>query len=388
MGLQQRRQRVLRRNGVVWSPNLESFSMKSNRTENLRVVFAIAGKDVVDAIKNKSILSQLFTLAFIIVLYKFLPSFENGDGLPQLALYDAGSSRLMADMEDSAAFDLVMMDSQTDMEAYVEDRDTVVLGLVLPTYFDSWLDSGEGIDLEGYVVHWASDSEVTETRTYFERTLSDLAGAPIQIRTDGNIVFSKPDSRGLAFLTSLSAVLVIVIAGVFIVPLLMLEEKQSKTLDALLVSPANPGLIVLGKASSGSIYCLIAAGAALALNHTLVTQWGLAILTAFCGVFFSVSLGLLLGSIFEVRQQLTLWGFVLINVFCIPLFLSLMEDILPAGVMRVVQWMPTVGLMKLFRVSFSNRAPMSILGPELALVLGSTGIILTAVIWVMRRSDR
>jgi hypothetical protein len=362
--------------------------MKSRVTRSLRVIFAIAGKDIVDAIKNKSILSQLFTLAFIIVLYKFLPSFENGDVLPKLVLYDAGSSRLVADMEDSAVFDLVMMDSQAGMEAYVEDRDTVVLGMVLPSNFDSWLDSGGGIELEGYIVHWASDAEVEETRTFFGRALSDLTGVPIQIHTDGNIVFTKPDSRGLAFLASLSVVLVTVIAGVFIVPLLMLEEKQSKTLDALLVSPANPGLIVLGKALSGSIYCLIAAGAALALNHTLVTQWGLATLTAFCGVFFSVSLGLLLGSIFEVKQQLTLWGFVLINVFCIPLFLSLMEDILPAGVMMVIHGMPTVGLMQLFSVSFSNHAPMSILGPELVLVLGSTGIILTAVIWVMRRSDR
>jgi ABC-type Na+ efflux pump permease subunit len=362
--------------------------MKSRVKRNLRVVFAIAGKDMVDAIKNKSILSQLFTLAFIIVLYKFLPSFENGDVLPKLALYDAGASKLVAGMEDSAAFDLVMTDSQAGMEAYVEDRDSVVLGLVIPSDFDFWVNSDERIELDGYVVHWASDSEVTETRNFFEGQLSDLIGAPIQIRVDGNIVYTRPDSRGLSFLVSLSAVLVMVIAGVFIVPLLMLEEKQSKTLDALLVSPADPGLIVLGKAFSGSIYCLIAAGVVLALNHTLVTQWGLAILTVVCGVFFSVSLGLLLGGIFEVKQQLTLWGFVLLNVFCIPLFLSMMEDILPAGVMMGIHAIPTVGLMKLFRVSFSNSAPMSILGPNLALVVGSTGFVLAAVIWVMRRSDR
>jgi ABC-type Na+ efflux pump permease subunit len=177
------------------------------------------------------------------------------------------------------------------------------------------------------------------------------------------------------------------IAGVFIVPLLMLEEKQSKTLDALLVSPADPGLVVLGKALSGSLYCLIAVGAVLALNHTLVTQWGFALLTAFCGVLFSVSLGLLLGSIFEVKQQLTIWGFVALNVLAIPLFLSLMDDILPDGVMTVIHWIPTVALMKLFRVSFSNSASLSVFGRELSLVLGSIGIILAAVIWVVRRSD-
>ncbi len=355
---------------------------------NLRVVFAIAGKDIIDAIKNKSILSQLFTLAFIIVCYKFLPSFEKGDALPRVALYDAGGSEWVAEMEDNPAFDLIVTTSQAATEAYVEDWDTVVLGLVLPVDFDAQISSGYGIELEGYVVHWAGESEIAEIRTFFEGALSELAGAPIQIDVDGNVVYTRPDSRGLGFLVSLSAVLVMVVAGVFIVPLLMLEEKQSKTLDALLVSPADPGLVVLGKALSGSIYCLIAAGAALALNHSLVTQWGFALLAVICGVFLSVSLGLLFGSIFEVKQQLTLWGFVLIIVLCLPMFLSVMDNVIPAGVMTVIYLIPTVALTKIFRVSFSNSASFSVFGPDLAIVLGGTVLALAAVVWIMRRSDR
>lgn len=362
--------------------------MVSKVQRNVRVILAIAGKDVVDAIKNKSILSQVFTVAFIVVLYRFLPAFNNGDALPRLAIYDAGSSQLVVDMENSTTFDLVETSSQSAMEAYLEDMDIVVLGLVFPPELDRQINAGEAIQLEGYVVHWASEREITEATDFFEAEIEKLAGRSIRIHTDGNIVYSIPDSRGLSFLVSLSGVLALVIAGAFIVPLLVLEEKQNKTLDALLVSPADPGLVVLGKALSGSIYCMIAAAAVLILNHALVTQWAIAILAAFSGVLFAVSLGLLLGSVFEVKQQLTLWGFLLINILGIPMFLSMMDDIIPAGVMTVIDLIPTVALTKIFRVSFSNNTSLAVFGPELAVVLGSTVLVLAAVTWVVRCSDR
>jgi ABC-2 type transport system permease protein len=362
--------------------------MKSKVQRSIRVILAIASKDIVDAIKNKSILSQIFTVAFIIVLYRFLPTFDSGDALPRLVLYDAGSSKWVAELEGSAAFDLVVTDSKASMKAYVEDMDTVVLGMVLPSDFDAWNSNGQEIKLDGYIVHWASDRKIAEVRSFFEEKVKEVIGSPVRIDTEGNIVYSIPDSRGLSFLVSLSAVLVLVIAGIFIVPILMLEEKQNKTLDALLVSPADPILIVLGKALSGSFYCLIAAAAVLLLNHSLVTQWWLAILATLCGVLFFVSVGLYLGTILEIKQQLTLWGFVLIGVFSLPMFLSMMEDIIPAGIMTMIHLIPTVALAKIFRISFSDHISFGVLGPEAAIVMASIVLVLAGEIWMIRRSDR
>jgi ABC-2 type transport system permease protein len=354
----------------------------------MRVVLAIAAKDITDAFKNKSILSQIITLAFIIVLYRFLPLFSNGDALPRLALYDAANSHLVADLRESTEFDLVETTSQTALEDYVEDRDTVVLGLVLPPGLDARFDAGEGIDLEGYVVHWASASQIAKVKSFFEEELSELAGFPVRIHMEGNIVYVKPDSRGLGFLASLSAVLVLVIGGVFIVPLLMLEEKQNRTLDALLVSPADAVLVVVGKALSGAFYCLLAVAVVLALYRGLIVHWGLALLATVSGMLFAVGVGLLLGSLFEIKQQLTLWGFVMVNILGIPLFLSLMDELLPTGIVAILRVIPTVALMKVIRVSFSSQASLAIFGPELAIVLGSALLILAAVAYIVRKADR
>lgn len=355
---------------------------------NFRIILAIAWKDLVDAVKNKSIFSQLLTVAFIIVLYRLLPTFESGDALPRLVLYDAGSSQWVAELEERTAFDLVVRDSQTAMEAYVEDWDTVALGLILPFDFDNHVSSGDEIELEGYVIHWASEKETVETIDFFESEITRLVGRPIHIHSDGNVVYSIPDSRGFSFLTSLSAVLVLVIAGTFIVPILVVEEKQNKTLEALLVSPADPNLVLLGKALSGSIYCIIAVGAVLLLNHSVVTQWWLSILAALCGAAFTVAVGLVLGSIFEVKQQLTLWGFVLINVLGIPMFLSLMEDIIPTNIMTIIHMIPTVALAKIFRVSFSNDTSFHLYDSELVIVLGGIGLVIAALVWTTHRLDR
>jgi hypothetical protein len=105
-------------------------------------------------------------------------------------------------------------------------------------------------------------------------------------------------------------------------------------------------------------------------------------------VLFAVGVGLLLGSAFEVKQQLTLWGFVLINILGIPMFLSTMTDILPAGMLTVINLLPTVALMGIFQASFSKDATLGIFGPDLVIVLVGTVVVYAAVVWFIQREDR
>ena len=58
----------------------------------------------------------------------------------------------------------------------------------------------------------------------------------------------------------IATVLVIVLAtiGGFMVPYLILEEKQTHTMEVLLVSPASVSQIGTGKALAGLFYCLAA----------------------------------------------------------------------------------------------------------------------------------
>ena len=47
--------------------------------QNLRIILAITGKDILDALKNKTTLTALVTIVLLVVMYKFLPVLSSDD---------------------------------------------------------------------------------------------------------------------------------------------------------------------------------------------------------------------------------------------------------------------------------------------------------------------
>ena len=81
-------------------------------------------------------------------------------------------------------------------------------------------------------------------------------------------------------------------SGALVVPLLLVEEKEKRTLDFLLTSPATLSEIVTGKAFTGVVYSLLITGVLLGLNHKLIGNWPLTLLTLLSGLLFVVAIGL------------------------------------------------------------------------------------------------
>jgi ABC-2 type transport system permease protein len=321
----------------------------------------------------------------LMIFYRFLPALEGEDALPSLMVYDEGHSNHTAQLEDSPAFRTYLATSAEQVQAFVGRADQARMGIVLPPDLDQVLAAGQPPTLDGYVPHWASRRQVEELRAFYEVELGAWAGQPVHIRTEGNVVYPRLEWGGLGFLTSLTLVLALTLTGILTVTHLMLEEKQTQTLQALLVSPASIGQVVAGKALAGAFYCLVAAAGVLAMNGPMVTHWGLAILTAACGAALSVAMGLLLGSIFEVKQQLMLWGFLLLNLLLVPVFLEIESDLLPRGFSAALRWLPTVALARTLRLSFGDHVPWGSFAANLSLVLAGAALLYLAVGWQIRK---
>ena len=58
--------------------------------ENIRIIWAITSKDLVDGVKNKNVLGVIIPALFMIVLYRFMPAITAEDGPPALLVYEAG----------------------------------------------------------------------------------------------------------------------------------------------------------------------------------------------------------------------------------------------------------------------------------------------------------
>jgi ABC-type Na+ efflux pump permease subunit len=356
---------------------------------DLRVIWAIAIKDIVDAVRNRVTLGALVSVLFLVGIYRVLPALQSLDEPPNVLAYDAGNSALIAYLENSRAIELwTGYRSETHMQEKLADGDVPELGLVIPADFDQALASDREAALQGYVMYWVSEDDTAELKRYVEGEVSRLLGRPVSIQLEGNVVYMQPASRGVGLLAGLGIGLVVLIIGVSLVPHLILEEKQGKTMDVLLVSPAGPFHVTVAKAIAGLFYAAVAVGVALALNHRLVTQWWLAALATLWGALFSIALGLLLGSLFETRQQLMLWAWMVIASLLIPMFLTVMQALLPAWLIALLRWVPSVALFDLLRVSFSNQASFGLYGPQLALLLACAAVLLALLAWRVRRSDR
>ncbi len=274
------------------------------------------------------------------------------------------------------------------MKDYLGNKDIPVLGLVLPADFEQRTASEDEIGLEGYFVHWINEAAEAETGLFFETQLSAIVEKPVHIHTEGNTVYPQKDSRGMAFLQSSTMVIVILLIGMTLAPHLMIEEKRTKTMDVILVSPASRGQMVLGKAFAGLFFCLLAIAVVFIFNTALIVHWEVAFLTAVAGALFAVAVGLLMGSLLANKQQMTFWTWVLFVPLIFPVFFSITTNLFPAGFLAVIQWLPTVAMSEAFRVSFSEVAPLSAYAPELMIILGYVAVLLVAVERIVRRETK
>ncbi|MBN2392493.1 MAG: ABC transporter permease [Anaerolineae bacterium] len=360
--------------------------MKKNWSTATRIILAIAAKDIVDAIKNKTTLTILLSVLFLLIAYRFVPALDASDILPRIAVYDTGNSRLVAAMEDDPEFDTIAVTSQEALVSYLGRHDLVVIGIVLPPGFDAQLAEASSITLTGYMIHWANKTQVSKAVEFAETQLTDIVGKPVHLEVAGNIVYTQKDSRGMALLVALAITFTLVMIGGSLIPHLILEEKHARTLDALLVSPASASHIVIGKALAGLFYAAAAMVAVCITYGYVITHWGVAILVLACGGLFAVALGLLIGSVAQNKAQVMIiaWGSMIV------LFMALIasvEDILPDFVLKVLDWIPTVALSKAVRVSFARTAPVAAFGPELLLVVGWILLLLLVTTLQMRKSS-
>ena len=361
---------------------------KGRLGESLRIVWAITVKDITDGIKNRTTLAIILSVLFMMVFYRYMPDIFGSESLPLLVVHDAGSSSLLSELEGSTEFELRQALSQEGMERYVGDTHEGVLGLVIPADFDHILASGSVIELEGYVVHWASDSDVGEVKAFFEQELSERTGQPVRINVEGNVTYPDRDSVGRAFRASVSVVYAAVLVGMSLVPTLMIEEKRTHTIDALLVSPASAGQIVIGKALTGLFYSVLASGVALAFNLGLVTHWSLAVAAVVLGSLFTIGLGLLTGSVAGSMQTGKMMGLILMLPLLLPPALLMARGLFPESVLAVFDLVPTAAMAEVIRVAFSAGASLSDVGREFALMGTSAAVVLAAVVYRIRRSDR
>jgi ABC-2 type transport system permease protein len=364
-------------------------TMKRNLPDRMDIILALAKKDIVDALKNKVILSIMIGVALLMLQGQALPLLLKISKTPQVVIYDEGESSLISHLRGADRLRVIAVDSEEELEEVIGEASGDAMGVLIPATFMEGSAAGTSPKVEGYYPYWMNSSKASELKAVVEAALTSYAGRGVVLDIEGHAVYPRPDAGGQPFTTTLVLVLVIVIISVLVAPFLMMEEKESRSLAALLVSPASISDVVLGKALAGLSYGMVAAAVVLVFNHAFIVDWWVAILAAICGSLFAVGLGLLLGTASENMASMGLWLTLSLVVLMIPLVLPSVDSAkIPEALRAFLNLLPTVPLVRAFRLSLTFAPPLDQVLLNLGLVLVWAGLMLGAVGWLVRRMDR
>lgn len=356
----------------------------------LRVVGAIALKDIADAIRNRTILALIFGLGITLLSGMTLPALLQLNSKPLAFVYDPDKSRLLRSLAARDEFRLALVDSPAEVEENLTSLPRAAIGLILPPGSLGSQASGPAgtVIVQGYYAHWQDPAEVAEQAAFFEAQLSEAGWRSVRIVTDGHAVYPALEWGGHPFLFSLTVGLILLMVGLAIVPHLMIEEKEAHTFEALLVSPARMSQVVLGKALAGGFYCLAAAVVVFGLNAWIVVHWEVVVLAVLLGAAFGVAAGLLIGALVDNPATLSLWVGALLIPLLVPSFLGFFENPpVPEVVRAAIPYLPSVALTKLVKIAMAGDLTGAPILFNTAILLGATALLLALTVWWVRRME-
>jgi len=366
--------------------------MKSTRVkiaDSLRIVLIIASKDIVDSLKNKLIISLILGMGFMLLMPTVMGMMLVPPETPVL-VYDPGESRVTTLLENSDQYQLQRAVSPSDVEQVIGSMGFglgVEFGLVVLDDFDQTLEAGGKPVLEGYLA-WANRKKADQFKDDFEALFEEMLNQQVVINIEGNIVYPPLDSGLWLLMVTVTPVTIILIMGINLVPTLLFEEKQTKTMSALLVSPASFGQVVVGKALTGLFYVLVSAGVVFVINWAGVVHWEVVLLFILAIGVFSTGVGLVLGSFFESQQDVVGLTMLLLVVFIGSMFVDLLGLNIPVFLQAILPWIPSVALAEIIRFIFVENVPWEETLVNLGSVLSISTLLYALVIWKLGKMDR
>jgi ABC-type transport system involved in cytochrome c biogenesis permease component len=353
--------------------------------KNLRIVLAIAWKDILEGWKNKIILTSILTAIFLVAFYTYLPDLTRGDELPLLVIYDPEEYIENKDTVNLTDFNH-RVESEDNIFLYqLRDHETPVIGVKLEQD-PHQSKSTSPLILQGYTPYWMNSAQVESIKSSAEVALQSVLNTSVRINTDGNIVYPIMDNHpyGKTFVATAGLLVQLALLGLSMAPQLIVEEKEYQTLQAIIVSPANFMHFILGKTLAVLFYTTLTTIIGLIFVGPLVIHWGLVLLSLCIGMSTLILPGILLGVLLKSKQQIQIWVWVMFIPIILPIFFSIVR-ILPKWLMNIIDWWPTVALARLLRAGFTLNPPLNTYGGEIIYLLSLSLVVLLITLWIVKQ---
>jgi ABC-2 type transport system permease protein len=302
---------------------------------------------------------------------------------PRLGIVDQGNSGVTAAALQLEGVDAVVVADVATLQERVESHD-LDAGLVLSASFDADLAAGGQPDLEFYV----SGSSLASNRVILAITATDLIRGVSGEEPPVTVVVTPVGDQDYVpigdRLLPTMVFYAVMVAALFLPAASLVDEREKRTLDAVLVTPTRMSDVLIGKGAFAVLLAVIMGLATLALNG------------AFAGQFWTMALILFIGSVMMalVGMALGLWArdvttmYTAIKAGGILIFLPVIFVLFPG----LPQWIPKLiptyyFLQPIYDIAIHGDSFADVV-PELLVAVAVCIALVPFVAWVARWSER
>lgn len=343
---------------------------------SLRRVGALLAKDLHDALRSHTILFSVLVPVVLALCFSWIMEHRDLDR-PTLAVSAPGTSELCGAVDALGMFRVQRVAQADEVRGLVRSGRAVV-GLVLPAGFDRSLTQGQRPSLLVVAGPLAPERTALLVAKLTEMVRSQAGQeAPVELRLERLGEDSRPWRAVLP-----TWVLFAVLGGLMIVSSSLVEEKETRTLPALLVTPLGKGELLAGKWILGVVLTVLGAGSILVLNHAADHPLATAACLLAGAACFS-ALGLLVGVLAPSQGSANSVISVLLVVFFLPPVLADSSRLLDA----VARWLPSYYLMDGMNRALLLGAGLGALKLHLAVLLAGAALFATGAVLTLGRLE-
>ncbi len=298
----------------------------------LQRIAVLIGKEFKHGPKN-----LVFNFAVVIpVAFSLFLSLMAGtlfSGRARLGLVDEGGSQLVRQL---LALDYVAVSqypTATALEADVA-RGALDMGLVLPAEFDQELRENARVTLD--VITWGESliKHRTQLGALLVREVIAVSGFDLPVTINTVLLGDQASVPWEERLFPMVVIMTIILGGTMVPATFIVDEKQKRTFQALIVTPVSIGELMAAKGAAGVIISMVIGTVILTINQAWCGQPGLMLVLLLLSAILAAEMGIILGMLVnDITTLFTAIKSVGILLYA-PAFLFLFPQV-PNWVMRL-----------------------------------------------------
>lgn len=356
-----------------------------------KLILTIFKKDLRDAIRDGRVLVAILVPIALGIFYSFIFPSSTPTPSATIAYQSAGPTSLPQRLQAFAGNQVTLEVEQEPSAAQVRqavDKNNADIGLVIPANFDAAVAAGQSPPLT-VIRRETSTFGANFVQAALNNVLREMAGQQAPAKFDVSVipkatasqtVFEQISARRYFVLAA--AVMVIGMICMLAVPIILTDEQEKKTLDAL-VMIASYVDVVIAKALVGIVYIAVSIVLLLGITGTAMKAPALFVGGVFVLSVAVLGFGLMLAGIFKSANQLNTWSGVILIPIIAPAFIVGFGG--PPALRILMDVLPTSQAMKILINGLENKAYFTNIWLSFLVIVAWGVVAYILLLWSLRR---